>query len=267
MGIISERRRQQRAQRMRRRLMIAACVLMLCALAMTPQLRQKIAQFGAVALPVFDQSTEAEMTLPKREIYALQLGVFDSGERAAAEVQRLQQTGVRCIIWQREKMRIISSVALKREGLSTARAGGNEAYVIKDVLERITLRIRASAGDLAQVQQLLQTPDEVLMHLLTGEMDLVALVKETRARAQEALHAHPENPLYTQLAQSLVNWCALMETDTSSDDEQAARDYAAVTMCTLCRELRLALKNQASAASTASAQRTPSTAADVMPPA
>ena len=80
--------------------------------------------------------------------------------------------------------------------------------------------------------------------------------------------AHPESALYTQLAQSLVNWCTLMEQTRQETDEAAARRYAAVTICTLCRELRIVIANQpASAQSTASAQRMPSTAAEVMPPA
>ena len=58
-----------------------------------------------------------------------------------------------------------------------------------------------------------------------------------------------------------------VEKTMAEQNEADARSYAAITICMLCRELRLALEGQASAASTASAQRTPSTAADVMPPA
>ena len=267
MGIVSQRRRRERAQRLRRRLMIAAGIALLSSLAMTPQLREGIANIGEIGLPVFESSTQAEMTLPKREIFALQLGVFDNGERAAAEAQRLQNAGIPCVVWQREKMRIISSMALSREGLDGASAGGNEAYIIKDVLPRVSLRIRAGAGDIAKVQRLLEMPDEILMHLLTGEKALAPLIAQARETAQAELDAHPEHVLYTQLAQSLVNWCALIETTMQENDEAQSRNYATVTICTLCRELRLALENQAMDASTASAQRTPSTAADVMPPA
>jgi len=107
MGIVSERRRKERARRMRMRLMIAAVIVLLSSLAMTPGLRETITELGKRGLPVFEQRAEAEMTLPKREVYALQLGVFDSGERAAEEAARLQHTGVPCIVWQREKMRIV----------------------------------------------------------------------------------------------------------------------------------------------------------------
>ena len=54
-----------------------------------------------------------------------------------------------------------------------------------------------------------------------------------------------------------------MEKTLAQTDEAEARSYGAVSMCMLCRELRQAL----SASNTVSAQRTPSTAADVMPPA
>lgn len=265
MGIVSQRRRRECAKRLRRRLMIAAGVVLLSSLVMTPQLRERIAQLDDFSLPVFEQRVQAEMTLPQREMVALQLGVFDSGERAASEVQRLEKQGVRCIVWQREKMRIISSVALSREKLNMASAGGNDAYVIKDVLPKITLRIQAGTGRIAGVQRLIEMPDAVLMHLLTGEKSLATLISETKQTAQQELTSHPEHALYTQLAQSLMNWCALMETTMQETDETTARNYAAVTICTLCRELRLAL--QQSDASTASAQRTPSTAADVIPPA
>ncbi len=249
------------------RLMIAAGIVLLSSLAMAQPLREKLAGLGEFSLPVFESGTQAELTLPMREMYALQLGVFDSGERAASEAQRLQSMGVQCVVWQREKMRIISSVALSREELDPASAGGNEAYVIKDVLPKVRLRIQAGGKRIARVQQLLEMPDEILMHLLTGERQLDALVSQAKEIAQTELDAHPEHALYTQLAQSLVNWCALMEKAMSESSEMQARNYAAVTVCTLCRELRLALQSQAIEASTASAQRTPSTAADVMPPA
>jgi len=267
MGIVSERRRKERARRMRRRLMIAAGIALLSSLAMAPELREIIGNLDRYGLPVFEQRMEAEMTLPKREIYALQLGVFDSGERAAGEAARLQQAGVPCIVWQREKMRIVCGIALSRNGLDMTNAKGNEAYVIRDTLPKVALRIQAEAGRIEQVRRLLNLPDEILMHLLTGERTLPELVTQAKALAQQEQGAHPEHALYTELAQSLGNWCALMEKTMAERDEKTARSYAAVTICTLCSELRLALEGQMSAASTASAQRTPSTAAEVMPPA
>jgi len=267
MGIVSERRRRERARHMRRRLMIAAGILLLSSLAMAPALRESIALLERHGLPVFGQNAEAEMTLPKIEVYALQLGVFDSGERAALEAARLQQAGVRCVVWQREKMRIVCGVALSREKLDMNGAKGNDAYVITDTLPKVMLRIQADAARIEQVRRVLETPDEILMHLLTGEVALPQIVQETQELVREEQNAHPEHALYTELAQSLGNWCALMEKTMAEYSEADARNYASVTICTLCRELRLALESQANAASTASAQRTPSTAADVMPPA
>ena len=62
--------------------------------------------------------------------------------------------------------------------------------------------------------------------------------RETAARA---LTAHPQSAVYTQLAQSLVNWCALMEQTMQAQTQTAAAAYARVTMYMLCRELRLTL--------------------------
>ena len=271
MGIVSERRHRQRVQRIRRRLLIVAMVALLAGAAMTPELRQRIAETvrrGMDTAQAFapGRRAQAELTLPEREVYALQLGVFDSGERAASEAQRLQAAGVRCVIWQRDKMRIVSDVALSRDGLNTGE--GQLGYIIQETLPRVCMRLTADAGDLEAVQALLMLPDALLTALLDEGQALEPLLADTRAQAERALSAHPESTLYTQLAQSLINWCALIEQTRREADEAAARRYAAVTMCTLCRELRMAIANQApSTASTASAQRMPSTAAEVMPPA
>ena len=139
MGMISERRRRQRAARMRRRCMIAAGVLLLGALAMAPGLREKLRSLSWDVQAFSSGAQQAELTLPEREIFALQLAVFDSGERAASEARRLQAKGVRCIVWQREKMRIVSSVALSREALDLETAKGEEAYVIRDTMEAVPL--------------------------------------------------------------------------------------------------------------------------------
>ena len=189
--------------------------------------------------------------------------MFDNGERAAVEAKRLQQAGVRCVIWQREKMRIVADAAFSREALNPDAAKGREAYVISDTMEGMTLRLQADSVGIEQAMELLQTPDGVLNSILTGKESMQDIVLRTRMLAGGAVGAHPENTLYTQLAQSLVNWCDLMEKTLAQEDEKEARSYGTVTMCMLCRELRQAL----SALSTASAQRTPSTAADVMPPA
>ena len=245
MGIISERRRRRRAARMRRRFLTAAGVLLLGALAMAPGLREKLRSLSWDVQAFSGGAQQAELTLPEREIYALQLAVFDSGERAASEARRLQAKGVRCIVWQREKMRIVSSVALSREALDLNTAKGEEAYVIRDTMEEVPLRLSCGAAEMAQVQTLLETPDSVLMRLLANDEALEGILADTAAIAGQAVGSQTENALYTQLAQSLVNWCALMEKTMTETDEKSARSYAAVTMCTLCRELRLALQNTA----------------------
>lgn len=247
MGMISDRRRRRRAARMRRRCMVAAGVLLLGTLAMAPGLREKLRSLSWDAQVFSSGAQQAELMLPEREIYALQLAVFDSGERAASEARRLQAKGVRCIVWQREKMRIVSSVALSRDALDLDTAGGEESCVIRDTMEAVPLRLSCGAAEMAQVQTLLETPDSALTRLLTGEEPLSDILADVVSVVSRAAGSHPDHALYTQLAQSLANWCALMERTMEEADERSARSYAAVTMCTLCRELRLALQSQSAA--------------------
>lgn len=263
MGIVAQRRRKRRAAQLQKSLLGAvgiACVLAL--LACSPPILERIRGL-AQDVQAFSHSAQLDMTLPEYDVYALQLAVFDNGERAANELRRLQARGVRGVIWQKERMRIVADAALSREALDVSAAKGEEAYVISDTLEAVSLRLNADAAGIEQVKTLLETPDRVLKTLALGTESVFAAVAETRTLAQEASTAHPENELYTQLAQSLLGWCDLMEKTLDESDEAAAGNYGAATMCLLCRELRQAL----SMLSTASAQRTPSTAADVMPPA
>ena len=160
-------------------------------------------------------------------------------------------------------MRIVADVAFSREGLNVQAAKGQEAYVIRDTLEAVSLRLSADAEGAQQAKRLLETPDRVLGELVQEARPLDAIIGETRKLAEASIDAYPENALYTQLAQSLSSWSILMEKTMKETDETQARSYAETTLYTLCRQLRQAL----SASSTASAQRTPSTAADVMPPA
>ncbi|MBQ7887604.1 MAG: hypothetical protein IJ313_12045 [Clostridia bacterium] len=242
---------------------LAAAACALAVLVFAPSVRTKIAALTE-GIQVFSQSAQQEMTLPQYDVYALQLAVFDSGERAANELKRLQSQGVRCVIWQRERMRIVADAALERDGLNSSAAKGNDAYVIRDTLEAVTLRLSADALGVEQAKRLLEAPDALLHAILKdSETAMEQIAGQAETIAAEALDQPMENTLYTQLAQSLQNWSLLMKKTLETADEEEARSYGAVTMCTLCRELRQTL----SALSTASAQRTPSTAADVMPPA
>jgi len=270
MGIILQRRKRRQMLLIRRRLVIVLIVALLSAAAMSDGLRQKLHSAMEKSTQAFagGQGAQTELTLPERRMYALQLGVFDSGERAASEAKRLEQSGVRSMVWQREKMRIVSGIAPNREQLDLGSAKGHDAYVISDTLEEVSMRISADADAIEEVCALLTLPDSLLDQLLkSGGEALSETVQRTRAQAQAAQTAHPGNELYTQLAQSLLNWCALIEQVQEQTDAQSAGSYAQVTMYALCHELRTAINRQASAESTASAQRTPSTAAEVMPPA
>ena len=260
MGMISDRRRRRRAARMRRRCMVAAGVLLLGALAMAPGLREKLRSLSWDAQVFSSGAQQAERMLPEREIYALQLAVFDSGERAASEARRLQAKGVRCIVWQREKMRIVSSVAPSRDALDLDTARGEESCVIRDTMEAVPLRLSCGAAEMAQVQTLLETPDSALTRLLTGEPG------GRQSPGPCAVHPAGAEP------------CQLVRAD-GKDDGGGGREKRAQlrggddvhpvpgAAAGASKSERGAAVTHASGVSTASAQRTPPTAAEVMPPA
>ncbi len=244
-GIVTRRReKRKRGIRMRRRAMTAGIVLLLCAMAMTPELRMKIAQTaknGADAVQTLAAGTEEkiEITLPEMTVFALQLGVYDSGERAASQQKSFDQQGVRCIVWQREKMRIVCSAAKSRDALNMRAARGNEAYVITDTMPKVPLRIGCAAGEREETAAFIRLPDALLDELMgETERTLAQITADTREKAQRAMAMHPEHLLYSQLAQSLINWCEL--TDAAAGEE-TAKAYAAVMMYTICREWRMAL--------------------------
>lgn len=249
---VSPRQRRERARHIRRLLRALMAVAALACLMLVPGLRRRIAgaaREGLQAAQAFAglREEQVELTLPAMEVYALQLGVYDSGESAESERQRLYAEGIPCMIWQREKMRLICAVSLSRETLDAQAPDGQEAYVITDSMEEVTLRLSAGENEVEEALALLRMPDDMFALLLQSEQEapLADVVKRVREAARKAGGAHPENMLYTQLAQSMTNWCALMESTARQVDADTARRYAAVTMCTLCRELRMALLGSA----------------------
>ena len=220
----------------------------------------RLEQAFARSVQTFSGSEDAqkEITLDHMDVYALQLGVFDSIDRASAEVQRLEAMGVSCMIWQKERLRLIADVALTRDALDYSAAKGQDAYVISQALDEVLLRIGAQADAVDAACALVALPDETLLALLDGSKSS-DLIPGIRTAADAARQAHPGHALYTTLADNLLAWCDMMERPAYA----GASGYGRAAMFALCRELRQALI----AASTASAQRTPSTAADVIPPA
>ena len=268
----SRRQREARRRRWMRRFCVAVVVILLGVAAMSPELRARVVgvfRRGVQTVTAFAQreTAQTEVILPERKVYMLQLGAFNNGELAQNELQQLWAAGVPCIIWQREQMRILCDAAFEAELLSQAAAQGREAFVIEGTLGEVVLRVEADSGQIGDVQTLICLPDALLDAL--GDESLPELLQKTREQAQTAKAEHPNHLLYTQLAQSLLNWCDLLEGVMQNQGESIARNYARATMCVLCFELRKALLDEGiqSEASTASAQRTPSTAADVMPPA
>lgn len=260
MGIVSGRKRRRRLRQFCRITALAGIAVLLGIAALPLGIGEKMGRAleGSVQAFAGERRAQTEITLPGIDVYALQLAVFDSAERAAAEAQRLERLGVLCMIWQKEKLRLVSDVSLGRESLDYATAMGQEAYVIEESLSEIRLRIEAGAEEIATVKSLLLLPDESLASLIDGGT-LIDEIARVRAAAEAARDTYPQHALYTALAENLIAWCDMMEKPEMKD----ACGYGKAAMFALCRELRQALIAQ----STVSAQRTPSTAADVMPPA
>lgn len=181
------------------------------------------------------RAESATLTLDEMTVYALQLGVFDSGTRASEEAKRLEEQGAPCVIWQREQMRLICAVAFSAEELSAEAAKGMETYVYRDVFPAVTVKLTANRGETEEIRALFALPDEVLNSLLTNRTialdELCSHVREIALRQQ---NKHPEQPVHAQLVQSLLDWCELC-------GKNANHDYAAAAMSTLCRELRRTL--------------------------
>lgn len=203
----------------------------------------RAAKDGAAALrsiACHDVQTQT-LILPKLDVYALQLGVYESGERAQTEAESLLEAGIPCVVWQRERMRLICSASLSAERLDCAAAAGRETFVVHETLPQIRLHLNAEAEELQAVCELLRLPDTLLETLDSGDAQLDALVAQTQSKAQAALTAHPESALYTQLAQSLMDWCALAQKAQASDMGESSRAYAKAMACVLADRLREAL--------------------------
>ncbi|MBP3427810.1 MAG: hypothetical protein J6M47_06070 [Clostridia bacterium] len=224
-------------------MMTVGALLLLTALAMTPQVREAIASASGPWIGAYGEAAKtATVTLREMEIYALQLGVFDSGERAQNEMNRLTAQGVPCMIWQGEQMRIVCDAARDRAMMDDSSAAGMDSCVITEHLPEVTVRLTAAEGDIDDVRRMILLPDSLFDQLLTIEIDAFeAMIAEVRDAAKTAAQTHPDNALYTQLAESLVSWCSLMEKAGNTFDPQYTLQFARVTMCALCRELRMML--------------------------
>lgn len=220
---------------------MAVVVLMLAAAAMAPTLREQLIQVidrGIRAAQAFAVTREGEaiVTLEPLALCALQLGVYDSGERAQSERERLSQLGIPCAIWQEGEMRLIAAVSAARETMDMSAAKGQESFIVAKTLEKVEIKLSAEENSLSAAAELMNLPDETLMRLMDGKDALTDILVDVREKAERAVGEHPENELYTQLAQSLLNWCALIE--RTSDNAHA---YAGATMALLCTELRRTL--------------------------
>lgn len=236
---LTSRQRRQRTKKIRNRVLLALAVLALASAAMAPELRAYLTakiRGGAQAFAEL-RAQEIEVTLPERKLYALQLGVFDNGESAERERERLTALGVPCVVWQGAQLRLMADAATSRDALLSETAG-QACFVAEETLPRVDMKLSAGRSDALEAARLLHLPDETLSRLESGEPpdDVLA---DVRAQAQTGVSAHPENTLYTQLAQSLVNWCALIE-----GTPEGAQPYARATMALLSRELRRALAAQ-----------------------
>ena len=271
---LSCRERRGKQQTWARRLGIAAVVTLLAMAAMTSDLKEKAETIvrrerERISAFAWQNADVLEVTLEEMPVWAVQLGAFDDGARAQEEMSRLMAKGIACILWRREQLCIVCSASLDRDALDRDAAEGEAVYVIREILPQVRMTISASKPDAQAAADMITLPDRMFHQLLEAEPEqLTEMIAAARLASDQARAAHPENELYTQLAKSLSGWCDLMEQAGQVLAPDALMTYAQVTMCTLCRELRTALQDQpAMEESTASAQRTPSTAADVMPPA
>ena len=235
---LTSRQKRRRTKKIRNRVILALAVLALASAAMAPDLRAYLTAKirGGVQAFADLRTQEIDLVLPEKKLVLLQLGVFDNGESAQSERARLAGLGVRCLLWQDARMRLIVDAATDQKTLMDAAAQGLASFVAEETLARVDVSLSAGETDARTAAALLHLPDETLARL-EGDEAMEAILDDVRMRAEQAVSAHPENALYTQLAQSLMNWCALME-------ETEMRPYARATMALLCRELRRALANQ-----------------------
>lgn len=225
---------------------MGCAVLLLGVAAASPAVRRDLAEAarraasGARAALASREQASETTALPAMSVCALQLGVYDNGERAQQETQRLSQAGVPCVVWQGERMRIVCAAALDAQTLSDAAPEGMDTYVIGERLPEVRLRLSGTRGEVERAKALLALPDALLTSLCSGGTVDEAVA---RARAEGVADGIGEEgaKLCGQLAQSLSDWCALMDRMRDMQDERARSRYAALTMCTLCRELRAQL--------------------------
>lgn len=209
---LTSRQKRQRTKKIRNRVILALAVLALTSAAMAPELRAYLNAKIRRGVQAFAdlRAQEIEVTLPERRIYALQLGVFDNGESAESERKRLAAMGVPCVVWQDAQMRLMADAATSR-GTLLGETAGQTSFVTEETLTRVDMRLsarkerRKRRGAAAATYRMKRFP-----RLESGEA-LADVLADVRAQAQRGVSAHPENTLYTQLAQSLVNWCALIE--------------------------------------------------------
>ena len=237
---LTSRQKRQRTRKIRNRVILILALLSLASAAMAPELRAYLTAKIHSGVQAFAdlRTSEIDLVLPEKKIALLQLGVFDNGESAQSERARLDGLGVPCAVWQDARMRLIADAASKRETLTDAAAQGMACFIAEETLARVDVSLSAGESDAQTAAELLHLPDETLSRLEEDET-LSDILADVQTRARRAVSAHPENTLYTQLAQSLVNWCALME-----ETPTGTRPYARATMALLCRELRRALVNQ-----------------------
>ena len=237
---LTSRQKRRRIKKIRNRVVLVLAMLALASAAMAPDLRAYLTAKirGGVQAFADLHTSEINLVLPKKKLALLQLGVFDNGESAQSERARLAGLGVPCLLWQDERMRLIADAAADQQTLMDAAAQGLACFTAEETLDRVDVSLSAGERDAQMAAQLLHLPDETLARLEEDEA-LESILDDVQARARQAVSAHPENALYTQLAQSLINWCALMEETPGN-----TRPYARATMALLCRELRRALANQ-----------------------
>lgn len=126
----------------------------------------------------FDETAaQADLTLPQREWYALQLGVFESKEAAEKLGEQYARRGAAGYVWLDGRYRTLAAVYSLKEDAQAVRQQLSEKHEVETYLYQIRLsemqlRINGMQGQLEILQAAFAHADELVQSLQTLSMAL-----------------------------------------------------------------------------------------------
>lgn len=126
----------------------------------------------------FDETAaQADLTLPQREWYALQLGVFESKEAAEKLGDQYARRGAAGYVWLDGRYRTLAAVYSLKEDAQAVRQQLSEkhdveTYLYQICLSEMQLRINGMQGQLEILQAAFAHADELVQSLQTLSMAL-----------------------------------------------------------------------------------------------